>query len=37
MDSQGEKIGVVSDLGVATGEVFLASRLAFMGPGRTPS
>ncbi|MBF0990671.1 MAG: PRC-barrel domain-containing protein, partial [Atopobium sp.] len=37
MDSQGEKIGVVSDLGIATGEVFpRITSLAFMGPGRTP-
>ena len=33
----GEKIGSVSDLGIATGEVFpRVTSLAFKGPGRTP-
>jgi len=37
LDSNGEKIGTVSDLGIATGEVFpRVTSLAFMGPGRTP-
>ena len=37
LDSAGEKIGVVSDLGIATGEVFpRVTSLAFMGPGKTP-
>ncbi|WP_455139490.1 magnesium transporter [Thermophilibacter sp.] len=37
LDSEGEKIGTVSDLGIATGEVFpRITSLAFMGPGRTP-
>ncbi len=36
-DVNGEKIGVVSDLGIATGEVFpRVTSLAFMGPGKTP-
>lgn len=36
-DSAGETIGTVSDLGIATGEVFpRITSLAFMGPGRTP-
>ena len=35
--SDGEKIGSVSDLGIATGEVFpRVTSLAFKGPGRTP-
>ncbi len=35
--SDGEKIGTVSDLGIATGEVFpRVTSLAFRGPGRTP-
>lgn len=35
--SDGEKIGTVSDLGIATGEVFpRVTSLAFKGPGRTP-
>ncbi len=37
LDSDGEKIGTVSDLGIATGEIFpRVTSLAFMGPGRTP-
>ncbi|MBF0911760.1 MAG: PRC-barrel domain-containing protein, partial [Atopobiaceae bacterium] len=37
LDSNDEKIGTVSDLGIATGEVFpRITSLAFMGPGRTP-
>lgn len=37
LDAQGEKVGTVSDLGIATGEVFpRVTSLAFMGPGRTP-
>ena len=37
LDADGEKIGTVSDLGIATGEVFpRVTSLAFMGPGRTP-
>lgn len=37
LDSNGEKIGTVSDLGIATGEVFpRVTSLAFMGTGRTP-
>ena len=36
-DANGEKIGSVSDLGIATGEVFpRVTSLAFKGPGRTP-
>ena len=36
-DADGERLGVVSDLGIATGEVFpRVTSLAFMGPGRTP-
>ena len=35
--ADGEKIGSVSDLGIATGEVFpRVTSLAFKGPGRTP-
>ena len=35
--ADGEKIGTVSDLGIATGEVFpRVTSLAFKGPGRTP-
>ena len=35
--ADGEKIGTVSDLGIATGEVFpRVTSLAFNGPGRTP-
>ena len=35
--ADGEKIGTVSDLGIATGEVFpRVTALAFKGPGRTP-
>lgn len=37
LDADGEKVGTVSDLGIATGEVFpRITSLAFMGPGRTP-
>lgn len=37
LDSNGEKIGVVNDLGIATKEVFpRVTSLAFQGPGRTP-
>lgn len=37
LDADGEKVGTVSDLGIATGEVFpRVTSLAFMGPGRTP-
>ena len=37
IDSDGEKIGIVNDLGIATGEVFPhVTSLAFQGPGRTP-
>ena len=37
LDAGGEKVGTVSDLGIATGEVFpRVTSLAFMGPGRTP-
>lgn len=37
VDSDGEKIGVVNDLGIATGEVFpRVTALAFQGPGKTP-
>jgi Mg2+ transporter MgtE len=36
-DSDGERLGTVSDLGIATGEVFpRVTSLAFMGPGKTP-
>ena len=36
-DANGEKIGSVSDLGIATGEVFpRVTSLAFKGPGRQP-
>lgn len=36
-DSAGEKLGVVSDLAISTGEVFpRITSLAFKGPGRTP-
>lgn len=36
-DADGERLGTVSDLGIATGEVFpRVTSLAFMGPGRTP-
>lgn len=35
--ADGEKVGSVSDLGIATGEVFpRVTSLAFKGPGRTP-
>lgn len=37
VDSDGEKIGIVNDLGIATGEVFpRVTALAFQGPGKTP-
>ncbi len=37
LDSNGEKLGVVSDLAISTGEVFpRITSLAFKGPGRTP-
>lgn len=37
VDADGEEIGKVNDLGVATGEVFpRVTSLAFVGPGRTP-
>ncbi|MDM8302241.1 magnesium transporter [Collinsella tanakaei] len=37
VDSTGEKIGIVNDLGIATGEVFPhVTSLAFQGPGKTP-
>ena len=37
IDAQGEKLGTVSDLGIATGEVFpRVTSLAFIGPGKTP-
>ena len=36
-DSTGEKLGVVSDLAISTGEMFpRITSLAFKGPGRTP-
>lgn len=38
VDAAGEKIGVVNDLGIATGEVFpRVTALAFQGPARRPS
>ena len=37
LDVAGEKLGVVNDMGIATGEVFPhVTSLAFQGPGRTP-
>ncbi|MBQ6395449.1 MAG: magnesium transporter [Atopobiaceae bacterium] len=37
VDSEGEKIGTVNDMGIATGEVFpRVTSLAFQGPERTP-
>ena len=37
VDADGEKIGIVNDLGIATGEVFpRVTALAFQGPGKTP-
>lgn len=37
VDSNDEKVGVVNDLGIATGEVFpRVTSLAFVGPGKTP-
>ncbi|CDD86507.1 putative magnesium transporter [Collinsella sp. CAG:289] len=37
IDSTGEKMGVVNDLGIATGEVFpRVTSLAFQGPSKTP-
>ena len=37
IDADGEKLGTVSDLGIATGEVFpRVTSLAFIGPGKTP-
>ena len=37
LDANGEKIGVINDLGIATGEVFpRVTSLAFQGPGKTP-
>lgn len=37
IDAAGEKLGVVNDLGIATGEVFPhVTSLAFQGPGKTP-
>ncbi len=37
LDSEGEQVGTVNDLGIATGEVFpRVTSLAFVGPGKTP-
>jgi CBS domain-containing protein len=37
IDATGEKIGVISDLAISTGEVFpRITSLAFQGPGKTP-
>lgn len=37
VDSEGEKIGTISDLAISTGEVFpRITSLAFQGPGRVP-
>lgn len=37
LDANGERLGKVSDLGIATGEVFpRVTSLAFVGPGKTP-
>ena len=37
LDANNEQIGVVNDLGIATGEVFpRVTSLAFQGPGKTP-
>lgn len=37
VDSEGERVGTVNDLGIATGEVFpRVTSLAFVGPGKTP-
>lgn len=37
VDSTGESIGIVNDMGIATGEVFPhVTSLAFQGPGKTP-
>ena len=37
VDSEGERIGVISDLAIQTGEVFpRVTSLAFQGPGRVP-
>lgn len=37
LDANGEKLGVVNDMGIATGEVFPhVTSLAFKGPGKTP-
>ena len=37
VDADGERIGIVNDLGIATGEVFpRVTALAFRGPGKTP-
>ena len=37
IDADGDKIGTVNDLGIATGEVFpRITSLAFVGPGKTP-
>ena len=37
LDVDGEELGVVNDLGIATGEVFPhVTSLAFQGPGKTP-
>ena len=37
IDSDGEKVGIVNDMGIATGEVFPhVTSLAFQGPGNTP-
>lgn len=36
-DKEGEQIGTISDLAIATGEVFpRVTSLAFVGPGKTP-
>ena len=37
LDVNGEKLGIVNDFGIATGEVFPhVTSLAFQGPGKTP-
>src|SRR5450759_4815737 len=37
VDAGGERIGVISDIAISTGEVFpRVTSLAFVGPGKTP-
>ncbi len=37
LDSEGQRLGSISDVAISTGEVFpRVTSLAFLGPGKTP-